>query len=526
MRNDKAYEMTDQILQVLGEVGEEYLEEAEPACLHREWDAPGHGEAGVKETQSAAKKAGNDVGAKGKQNSVERAEKLQRKRETGAWLKWGALAACLCLICGGIAYYQNLRILPNQVEYGDDPNQMITDEGNPGDGSGAEPPGPVETTESDVSGSGAKEQEDPGESGDGREDLYAADGLLRIRLGELNDGGMGFEGYTYHNLGELENSLKANPWRENWELFTLPVYRNGCFDPSGAGIPLGLSEGEMQERLEQAAKDLGVKILETTPSWAPLYLEDGTETVLTKLTATTDREGWELAIEADGELEFRFEMDQEEGVPLFEKDFHSFSSGNTIAQEELEEALLFLSEKFSAFLRFQTPTCAIHFDRSFDHGIYRFCHVYDGTGAMEEQILNAAFQYGWFFVHSEDATGISGKILLRNQLSRAEKLGDYPIITAEEAKESLLQGEYLTSVPRELPGEDYVRAAELVYRDGRLEEYYMPYYRFYVELPEEELSREELEEGQEPLIPYGAYYVPALPKEYLTNLTVYDGRFN
>lgn len=42
---------------------------------------------------------------------------------------------------------------------------------------------------------------------------------------------------------------------------------------------------------------------------------------------------------------------------------------------------------------------------------------------------------------------------------------------------------------------------ELIYRTGEHEECFMPYYRFYVELPEDER-----ENG---LKTYGAYYVPA-----------------
>lgn len=58
-------------------------------------------------------------------------------------------------------------------------------------------------------------------------------------------------------------------------------------------------------------------------------------------------------------------------------------------------------------------------------------------------------------------------------------------------------------MPYKLPGIDYVAKAELVYRTGAREEYFMPYYRFYVELPEEE---------RDGLKTYGIYYVPAVEK--------------
>jgi hypothetical protein len=65
---------------------------------------------------------------------------------------------------------------------------------------------------------------------------------------------------------------------------------------------------------------------------------------------------------------------------------------------------------------------------------------------------------------------------------------------------------------------EYVAKVELVYRTGGTEQYFMPYYRFYVELPDMER-----ENG---LKTYGAYYVPAVEGEYISNMPVWDGRFN
>ena len=51
----------------------------------------------------------------------------------------------------------------------------------------------------------------------------------------------------------------------------------------------------------------------------------------------------------------------------------------------------------------------------------------------------------------------------------------------------------------------------------------MPYYRFYVELPEDSLPAE-LQDGEFSNV--GAYYVPAVEEEYLATLSTWDGRFN
>ena len=73
----------------------------------------------------------------------------------------------------------------------------------------------------------------------------------------------------------------------------------------------------------------------------------------------------------------------------------------------------------------------------------------------------------------------------------------------------------MTSVPFEIPGEEFVKKVELIYRTEGYDEYYMPYYRFYVEIPEAELENR--------LKTYGAYYVPAVESSYISDMPVWDG---
>ena len=98
------------------------------------------------------------------------------------------------------------------------------------------------------------------------------------------------------------------------------------------------------------------------------------------------------------------------------------------------------------------------------------------------------------------------------------KIGDYPIINSEQAKELLLNGNYITTVPYEISEEKFIKKVELIYRTGEHEECFMPYYRFFVELPEDER-----ENG---LKTYGAYYVPAVESSYISNMPVWDESFN
>ena len=57
-----------------------------------------------------------------------------------------------------------------------------------------------------------------------------------------------------------------------------------------------------------------------------------------------------------------------------------------------------------------------------------------------------------------------------------------------------------------------------MYRKADYDEYFIPYYRFYVELPEAEADHD--------LNTYGAYYVPAVQEKYIANMPLWDGSFN
>lgn len=97
-------------------------------------------------------------------------------------------------------------------------------------------------------------------------------------------------------------------------------------------------------------------------------------------------------------------------------------------------------------------------------------------------------------------------------------MGDYPIISTDEAYELLLEGHSITSVPYAITDTELIGKVELVYRSSNTEKTFLPYYRFYIELPE--MRRED------GLTDYGAYYVPAIQEEYIRNIPLWEGSIN
>ena len=140
---------------------------------------------------------------------------------------------------------------------------------------------------------------------------------------------------------------------------------------------------------------------------------------------------------------------------------------------------------------------------------------FDNSGDAIDQIIQYNFNPVTFYCDDD------GKLFLIRiyHPDLSHKAGDYPIISAEEAAKLLLNGNYITTVPYEMPGADSVVKVELIYRTEPYEKYYMPYYRFYVELPPEMAGKNGLKD-------FGAYYVPAVEKTYLANMPVWNGSFN
>lgn len=182
--------------------------------------------------------------------------------------------------------------------------------------------------------------------------------------------------------------------------------------------------------------------------------------------------------------------------------------------------MAYLTETYSSFLNFNYPEIVLQGDYTFGEDYIRRYLVYDSGTDMTERILNYNFRVAQFV---PDDSGDLMLIRLSDGLCMAEKLGDYPLISVAEAKEKLLDGQYQTSVPVAMLGEKYIAKVELVYRSGPREETLLPYYRFYVELQDADGWQMTRSNG---LKTYGAYYVPAIQDDYISNLSTYNGYFN
>lgn len=388
---------------------------------------------------------------------VEKALNYQPNQKKQIWVKWGAIAACLAIMV-----YAGTRKFPQETH----------------------------------------------------EDMAE---LPMLSITENTSEGMGFEGYWAYEVSELVN---ANPWSKSLEISTLPVYRNPLtYDENY--IASGADFDKMQEFLLEIADRFGIDTNTLTiTDDAP---DEETKQMISRklqMEVAVIPDGYfdptKLIIEADG---LKIEVNQAMTATIFFEpaislaDEYNFT--NYAPYEDIVAVAEHLKTEYKDIIGIDNPQMNIC---GGDYNIYAqqsySIKFFDASGNDTQKIINYNFNQVTFYCNSE------GELWLARicQPDLSEIVGNYPIITPKQASELLLNGNFLTSVPYEMPGSRYVRKMELVYRTGEWEEYYMPYYCFYVELPEDEL-----ENG---LKTYGVYYVPAVDGTYISNMPTWDGSFN
>ena len=297
--------------------------------------------------------------------------------------------------------------------------------------------------------------------------------------------GGGFEAECLYDPSSLHS---ANPWSEDAELNSLPVYENLAYT-DGSGAPVCLSEEAMRRLAEETAVSLGTQIQSTALDLhrdSPLCLQ--AETDLGKIQV------W-----GDGAVRFAFSEPLE--LP------------QDLGTDPTEETLLYLARNYP-WIDLKQPVAEVEQSYNFyGEATLDSCRLYDGSGELSARILSYYFgSYSFHFTEDGKLESFSKTNDLRYS---AKLLGDYPIISAEEAEQLLLEGSYFSSVPAselktgEIRTEDIVKA-ELIYRSGNLSQIYQPYYCFYVQLQGSYLQAEGLQS-------VGYFYVPAVEAQYLTD---------
>lgn len=323
--------------------------------------------------------------------------------------------------------------------------------------------------------------------------------------------GFGFEGYFAFNVHEL---YSHNPWSENNDLNTLPVFTNPTqYDDTGKLVK-GLSAAEMTAKAQQAASVMGLTIdhIVLHPTEEELTQEaqkTGKQPDPATEYVTADCGSVTITAMPNGHVALAFEN----GVSL--PDGYSFTLEKT-TEPQAKEAMQYLLDTYAPLVDMKAPALSLFGDYSVEARRLFDYAAYEKDGDLTDQILGYNFNYIRFTPNDNGELWLIGRSSADYLLS--QKIGDYPIITAEKARMLLLDKHYISTVPAELPGEDYIAHVELIYRTGRSDMIFMPYYKFLVEMP-----TMQKENG---LKTFGVFYVPAVKEEFLENMPLWDGGFH
>lgn len=315
--------------------------------------------------------------------------------------------------------------------------------------------------------------------------------LEKITLSEINVGGMGFEGLLFYD----DEDFLAHVSQVQISAETMPVYKNLSYNKYA--YPLGMTYSELKEKFDTLSRYFGVEDCETTEYTYPLD-ENGTPSdIVTSISCSTDE--LSLCVRADGSWSVLF--GEKEAVPY----------------SAAEENALYYVEKYSDLFSFENPAVSAFSDRDIYGEIgHEYYVVYNKTDDETENLIGMTYSYVRPILYKD---GTFGGFHVSGGMAYKEKLGDYPIITEDEAKNALIGGRYITTVPSDFYSgitEENIVFCEMTYRESNAEEALIPYYRFYVRL----------DKTLEGLHNYGAFYVPAIKEEYIANMEIFDGRFN
>ena len=308
-------------------------------------------------------------------------------------------------------------------------------------------------------------------------------------------GGYGFEGYYVRDISDLKNT---SPSQIGSLPDTLPVFRNAT-----GGYPLQAATEEYKAKMLTLCRSVAGRLGRDAENMTVVWDERNGGLAPTTVTATG----------ADG---VKIDVDQFMTVTISYPDRNRPFSENVLPTyddaHKLAEKLL---AEYRDLMNFANPQICITGGYYNIDGEQSYDIAFVETGGTQTEELLEFFFHGAEFFCNEDG---EPRIIRLRCTDLSDKVGDYPIITAQQAQAQLVAGHYITSCGWEMPGEADIRKVELVYRTGEYDEYFMPYYRFYVELLEEA--------PVEGCMHLAAYYVPAVAEEYLAPLSTWDGRFN
>lgn len=429
---------------------------------------------------------------------VRRLAKRRKKRSGVNWKMLGTVAACLGLFMIGNIVASKFVQPPVGTEQTGESGETADTKQN--DESSETSAGEQTTGEVESSTDESRQETDSPQPTETEESTSANLDLPVLSIDALM-GNLGSGGGSHIVVADLEEWI-SSPWTEGTTPNTLPVYDN--YKYTEYFTPYGFDRETMAEWVYFIVDALDAKLLEMEYHEAEKY--DGAY-----MRALTDFHN--IYIYGDGDIEISFF-----GVDFPEECLLT----RDLSAEERLTALDNLVDYFSDLLDYAQPEKAVEISYSYTGTENQRCLVYDRAENITDALLNHRYH------RAEFEFGGSGEVLeiqISNGLSCAEKIGDYPTISVEEARELLLAGNFFYEGASDFSvEEEKIAGVELIYPTSNMPEIIIPYYCFYIELPDDILEKNFPELNDSGLLKqYQCCYVPAIDSQYIENMPHYGG---
>ncbi len=264
------------------------------------------------------------------------------------------------------------------------------------------------------------------------------------------------------------DAYEMNPWTEDMEIETLPVFKNNYKWESYSHIE-AVSPEIRKERVREIADAMGIRTL-----WISDF--------------TVDKDSVTIEAAEDGSVEIYFDT----GVKIPEE----YNLSDEATHGDISAVAEYFKKEYGYLPGMENAVADINASR------YSTTIFFEDGETNEEKIVNYSLKRMKFISNFKDG-GYVLKAVAYLTPDLSTKLGDYPIISLDKAKSLLISGKYLAPSHAPVPKYEDILWVELVYKQGQKAKYYMPYYVFFMEFKHIE--------GR---AVYGTYFIPAV-KDYV-----------
>lgn len=305
-------------------------------------------------------------------------------------------------------------------------------------------------------------------------------------------GGMG----DYRLSAEEFAAYDGGPWREGMELTSLPVFRNTTrMDALNRFRTGGGDYAQLRRTMEQLAAAAGADVAQSA---VEVRVPDAA--VRQAMEAAWADGTWQCAVtfaeQGDGPTELALTWEDVTVTVGESGELWVKLSRPELASLTPDAAAAWLLEQYGAVFGEQTR----YFMAAQDSGGYSL-YFYRPEEDLTQGILQRSILKTWVRLSG----GSCELRLYRPELSDANTVGDYPLVTVDQARQRLAAGQHL-SAWEPFPGEDRVKRVDLQYLARQTDRYFMPYYVFWAECDDGEQG-----------VCYRPYYVPAVADAYLSD---------